>query len=208
MHLVYNGTNFVLLSITGQDGYVDLTDAATIDIDMSLGKKFRIRDMAGNRTLTLSSPIIGKFIELQIWQDTVGSRLISEWFTGDTTFATTDVDTATDIITVGRDIPTGTPLKFTSTGGVPAGLVAGTKYYAIRQSATTIKVASSLANARAGTAIDLTSQGTGTHTIRALIRWKTDTEPTLSTDKFAIDSFVFECILNKVFTGIEANKGM
>lgn len=81
------------------------------------------------------------------------------------TFATTDVNTTTDVITVAINIPTGTPVSFSTTTTIPAGLVAGTIYYAINQSSTTIKVATTYANAIAGTAVDITSQGTGTHTV-------------------------------------------
>lgn len=82
------------------------------------------------------------------------------------TFATTAVNTGTDVITVTNNYATGTPIVFTSTTTVPAGLTAGTTYYAINVSSTTIKVATTAANATAGTAIDITSQGTGTHTVR------------------------------------------
>lgn len=81
------------------------------------------------------------------------------------TFTTGNVDIATEIITVGVNVATGTPIKITSTTTVPAGLTSGTVYYAINASATTIKVASSRSNATAGTAIDITSIGSGTHTL-------------------------------------------
>lgn len=45
------------------------------------------------------------------------------------------------------------------------GLVAGATYYAIRLSSTTIKLATSYANAVTGTALNLLTQGTGTHTL-------------------------------------------
>lgn len=59
---------------------------------------------------------------------------------------------------------TGFPIRFdTSPGGVlPSPLVYGEIYYAIVLDADQIKVATSAANALAGTAIDLTSGGTGT----------------------------------------------
>lgn len=200
--VVYDGTDFQILSLVNSDGWVDLTDGATINIDLSLGRKFRIKALGGNRTLTVSNiPKPGCVFLLEIGQDGTGTRLISVWFTGDSTFATTDVNAGTDIITVGTDIPTGTPIKFSSTGTAPAGLTAGTKYYAIRQSTTTIKVASSLANAQAGTAIDITDQGSGTHTILRLIRWKADTEPTLSTGKYKVDTLGFTVIEEKAFRG-------
>lgn len=81
------------------------------------------------------------------------------------TFATTDVDIVNDRITVTNDIATCTELKFSSTGEVPAPLVTGTVYYAIRFDATHIEVATTPILAAAGTAIDLTNVGSGTHTV-------------------------------------------
>jgi len=81
------------------------------------------------------------------------------------TFATTDVAIATEKITVTNDIATCTELKFSSTGEVPAPLVTGTIYYAIRDDATHIQIALTPVLAAAGTAIDLTDVGSGTHTL-------------------------------------------
>jgi hypothetical protein len=81
-------------------------------------------------------------------------------------FATTDVDTTAETITVTAHGFSNThKVTFSSTNTVPGGLTAGTAYWVIRVDANTIKVASSEANAWAGTAINLTSQGAGTHTI-------------------------------------------
>ena len=53
---------------------------------------------------------------------------------------------------------------------LPTGLSAGTDYYVIKLSDTTCKLASSYANAVAGTAISITSgTGSGTHTINCLL---------------------------------------
>lgn len=94
-----------------------------------------------------------------------------------TTFASTDVVTATDIITVptNNSLFDGTPIILTTTGALPTGLSLATTYYVIRQSATTIKLASSLANAIAQTpvAIDLTAQGSGTNTITVSLSTRT-----------------------------------
>lgn len=81
------------------------------------------------------------------------------------TFATTDVDISTEKITVTNDIATGTELRFSSTGVLPAPLATGVVYYAIRADATHIKVATTPITAAAGTAIDLTDVGSGTHTL-------------------------------------------
>lgn len=48
-------------------------------------------------------------------------------------------------------------------GALPAGLSA-TTYYAIRSSDSACKLATSVADAVAGTAVDITDAGTGTHT--------------------------------------------
>ena len=88
-----------------------------------------------------------------------------------TTFAPTSAFTAvaaTDICTATSTILTltGTEVTFTTTATLPAGLSTSTTYYLIYQSATTFKVATSLANALAGTAVDITDTGTGTHTVK------------------------------------------
>lgn len=50
-------------------------------------------------------------------------------------------------------------------GALPTGLAAATSYWVIRLTANTFKLATSFANAMAGTAIDITTDGTGTQTI-------------------------------------------
>lgn len=87
-----------------------------------------------------------------------------------TTFAPTSAFTAvagTDVCTATSTVLTltGTEVEFSTTTTLPAGLSTETRYWLIYQSATTFKVATSLANALAGTAIDITDTGTGTHTV-------------------------------------------
>lgn len=76
-------------------------------------------------------------------------------------------DPSTDIITVaGGTVPnTGTAVTVSSSGTLPTGLTAGTRYYVIKLSASTFKLATTIANANASTAIDITGAGTGTHTV-------------------------------------------
>lgn len=59
----------------------------------------------------------------------------------------------------------GAAVTFSTSNTLPAPLVAGTVYFLIYVSNNTFKVATTLANANAGTAIDLTTTGTGTHTV-------------------------------------------
>lgn len=83
-------------------------------------------------------------------------------------FAAAAVVAATDLITVQSNVDrwiTGMKVQMTTTTTLPTGIVALTDYYVIRISATTIKLATSLANAIAGTAVDITAIGSGTHTL-------------------------------------------
>lgn len=57
------------------------------------------------------------------------------------------------------------PVRLTSSGTLPGGLATGTDYWVIKVDANTIKLATSLVNALAGTPIDITGAGTGTHTL-------------------------------------------
>ena len=76
----------------------------------------------------------------------------------------------TDIITLAaaatdKHPRTGLKGRFTTTTTLPAGLALATDYWLIETgTASQCKVASSLANAKAGVAIDITDAGTGTHT--------------------------------------------
>jgi hypothetical protein len=82
------------------------------------------------------------------------------------TIPTTAVNTTTDTITsAGHRLLTGTKLTYLKVGATAiTGLTDNTAYYAIVTGDDTFKVASSLANAQAGTAIDLTGTGSSTQT--------------------------------------------
>lgn len=57
------------------------------------------------------------------------------------------------------------PVRFTTTGGLPAGLALATDYWIIVDGVNTVRVASSRHNAIIATPVALSSDGTGTHTI-------------------------------------------
>ncbi|HSV73457.1 MAG TPA: hypothetical protein VLH79_06835 [Chthonomonadales bacterium] len=71
---------------------------------------------------------------------------------------------ATDLIefTAAHQLTTGTPITLAVSSGL-AGLAAGT-YYFVRVSSTTGQLATTAANAKAGTVVNITSDGTGTLT--------------------------------------------
>jgi hypothetical protein len=79
--------------------------------------------------------------------------------------ATTFSSSSGLLATYTSDIPTYTPISYTNSGGaLPTGLTANTVYWTVRVSATTSRLATTLANAIAGTVIAFTDAGTGTHT--------------------------------------------
>lgn len=80
-------------------------------------------------------------------------------------FGVGDVNTGTDVITVTRVFLTGEKIRLTTTGTLPSPLTLVTDYYVIYVSDTEVKLATTLANAYAGTQIDITTTGAGTHTI-------------------------------------------
>lgn len=85
-------------------------------------------------------------------------------------FSTFTADAGTDICTHSNiNLFPYTRVRLTTSGTLPAGLAPATDYYVIKVTDTTIKFATSYANAVAGTAIDITDAGTGTHTINTLL---------------------------------------
>jgi hypothetical protein len=80
---------------------------------------------------------------------------------------TVTASASTDLITFAADqqYGVGDGVRFTTTGTLPAGLSLATTYYLIRVTDNrNFKVATSVANAYAGTAVDITSAGSGAHT--------------------------------------------
>lgn len=80
------------------------------------------------------------------------------------TFAFT-ASSVTNLLTLSDTtaFPSGTAVTLSTTGTVPSPLVAGTTYYSIIVSSTTIKLASTLANANLGIGIDILTDGTPTN---------------------------------------------
>lgn len=72
------------------------------------------------------------------------------------------------LLTYTNDWQNFTKVRFTNAGGaLPTGLSLNTDYWLVRVSATTARVATSFANAIAGTVVAYTDGGTGTHTLTA-----------------------------------------
>lgn len=75
-------------------------------------------------------------------------------------FNPVDVNTTSEIITIAsHGFLNGTPIIFTTSGTLPSGLNTNTVYYVISATLNTFQVSTSIG----GSAVNLTSQGTGTH---------------------------------------------
>lgn len=76
-------------------------------------------------------------------------------------------DAASDTCTTPSGVlpATATCVRFTTTGTLPAGLSPNTDYFIIKLTATTFKVATTIANANSATAINITDAGSGVHTV-------------------------------------------
>lgn len=74
------------------------------------------------------------------------------------------VDASTDVLTftVANKLVTGSRVRITATVTIPGGILSSTDYFAIKLTTTTFKLATTLANAIAGTACNITDAGSGT----------------------------------------------
>lgn len=101
------------------------------------------------------------------WDSWIASANVSEEQVNLGASATLTANADTNIVTLSEPVPwaTGLSVRLTSTGTLPAPLVAGTTYYWIRLTATTGKLAATSEDAGYGLGLDLTDAGSGTHTI-------------------------------------------
>ena len=161
-----DANTFQVIFVDGQAGYIWDTNASTFEpitdtgfpaapVDVCYLDGFFVVAHGGTNEFQLSS-----YNQGMVWS---GAQ------------ATFTADSTTDLLTLSisnANFATGVPVTFTTTGTLPAPILVGPPqtYYAIRvglasQNPGTIKLATSYANAIAGTAIDLTTNGAPTNTI-------------------------------------------
>jgi hypothetical protein len=82
------------------------------------------------------------------------------------TFLNTDISTSTDLVTkANHGLFTGQAVQLTTSGSLPTGLSLTTTYYISVSSSSTYGFSTTIYNAKAGTLIDITAQGSGTNTV-------------------------------------------
>lgn len=112
-------------------------------------------------------------------------------------------DASTDIITIPnaiKDLLTGDGVEVSNSGGaLPGGLSASTTYYYIRKTDTTGQLATTRLNALAGTQINISSAGTGTHSIERTVEPRYSCNGTIDTGRTPKD------ILSQLLTSLHGS---
>lgn len=142
-------------SPTGRIGLVNSAVASALALDNRIASKDYYGQLTAGSGLRMFTNV-GGFAAIYEWPGFSANNAAGQGFTA----ATTDICTAT-----AHGFKTGDRVRLTTTTTLPAGLAAATTYYVIYVSANTFKLASTDANATAGTAVDVTDTGTGTHTV-------------------------------------------
>jgi len=113
-----------------------------------------------------TSTSVGSGTNYSLWASTVALSIPNRRFYGGT-----DSNVVSNVITkAGHSLTTGLPVLYTTSAGTaPQNLIAGTTYYPIRVDSSNFKLATSLTNAQAGTAITIsTVTGSGTFVLTPL----------------------------------------
>jgi len=101
------------------------------------------------------------------------TREITDYFSNFT--ATTEVNVAGNNFSGGNEgMQTGDKVQISTSGSLPAPLLVVTNYYVIKLARGLIQLAATLSDAKNHIPIDLTTQGTGTHTIISQSDWVLD----------------------------------
>lgn len=172
--LFNTGTNLLFQGVTDTT-----TNAASIPHGWDVQPTFykSLANMSAFTAAATTAPCVGVLLDVigfyyvssvttATAQATTNTLGYGDTFTADDT---TDIITWTSTTNRPSNILTGTRVQLTTTTTLPAGLSPATNYYVIKVTDGTCKLATTYANAVAGTAINITSTGTGTHTMSRLL---------------------------------------
>lgn len=160
-------------TMTAESDAMAITDTANWMDVSELGAKWRFKKYRNNQTGKRYVYAAIKEFDLFLYSD-ADEDLTSPKLYGifprpltfsDSTFTTTHA--AETIQDTGHGLLTGDgPVRLSNSGGaLPAGFEEDTDYWVIKVDNDNLKLASSQANALAGTAVAITDDGTGTHTM-------------------------------------------
>lgn len=167
-HGLSNGNILVLTSTSALPGGLS---ANTVYYVISVTTNtFQLSATSGGSAINITDTGTGThtFYNNMLVPDYRGRTLVGS---GAGTKIATFVSRASNVITVSgltnttnNEFQTGQAILYTAAGGAMTGLVTLTTYYLIRISSSTFSLATTLANAQNGTAIALSSDGTGVQT--------------------------------------------
>ncbi len=144
---------------------VEQRNSDAVTNNMRITEQIMVEDDQGERSYpTLSTELLitpGSWLAWDANSYWIGYDNVSKG-TATITIASPGVVTNT-----GHGFVTGDVVSFKTTGALPTGLAVDTWYYVIFVNANTFRLASSLANAIAGTAINTTGSQSGVHTLYA-----------------------------------------
>ena len=111
---------------------------------------------------------VGRYAECTVTSAGATFTVPGNWdYTTEHVIAYSAINTSTEVITISdHGWSTGDEVRWVEGDTTATGLVDGTTYFVIKTGASTIKLATSSSNATAGTAINITAQGTGNHKLR------------------------------------------
>lgn len=117
------------------------------------------------------------------------STALASWTTLDGTFTITIASPGL-VTKSAHGLSTGDILYLTTTGALPTGLSASTQYFVIKNDANTFWLATSYANALAGTKINTSGTQSGTHTLHAQSLWTAITLTDDGSGNLSYDSYI------------------
>lgn len=159
-----DANTYQVIFVDGQSGYIWDTNASTFEQITDTGFPGAPIDVCY---------LDGFFLVAHGGTNEFQLCLINQGMVWSGATATFTANTGSNILTLSisnANFATGIPITVSTTGTLPSPLVAGTTYYVIRVGSSTtnpgtIKLATSYANAIAGTEIDITTAGAPTNTI-------------------------------------------
>jgi hypothetical protein len=148
----------------------------TIAAVVALGSYTATSDATSTGTALImpSATFLAGDVGSKVFNITSGKTKTIDAYTSPTQVTVSSAETNTFTITiaapgvvtkVNHGLITGSEVILSTTGALPTGLVAGTRYYAISIDTDTLRLATSAANAIAGTAITTTGSQSGVHTM-------------------------------------------
>lgn len=150
-----DGTANGLKEISGSTGGGSNTQFAAVHVEQTVDQSVPNAGTVGSSARSV--------FDTQHYQDKHNGYKL--WLGLNLTFAVASIAEDTLTATTHDTITGDGPLFLTTLATLPSGLSAAVKYWVIRVDADTIKLATSFSNALAGTAVDVTDSGTGTHTL-------------------------------------------